>query len=350
MELSSLSRIAQPAALLLPVLVAVPLIAGFLGAWHPAFDSFAHFRAHLAFALALASLPSLFFGYRLEAATALLLAVCAFATTLDRLPLPGVGQVRAAFQPKDADRATYRLLHLNLRFNNPTPERVLSLIGRTQPDVVTLNEVSQMWRDKLALISATYPYRLVCDAPGWVGGAAILSRRPFADGDAGACDKDGLMARVGVDFGGERIDMAAMHLSWPWPFEQPRQIDLLREPLKRLGGTALVAGDLNATSWSAAVRQVAGAGHMTRVEGIGPTWLYRRLPKAWRPWIGLPIDQIFAKGRVTVHSARVVEDVGSDHAPVLVEFSLAPRDPGNGEPSVTTIVNDKARAATSVAS
>ena len=34
----------------------------------------------------------------------------------------------------------YRLLQFNLRFDNRTPEKLLSLIGRTKPDVITLQE------------------------------------------------------------------------------------------------------------------------------------------------------------------------------------------------------------------
>ena len=48
------------------------------------------------------------------------------------------------------------------------------------------------------------------------------------------------------------------------------------------------------------------------------------LPPAARSlrFAGLPIDQVFAKGDVVVISATTLEAVGSDHLPVLVEFSL----------------------------
>jgi len=50
-----------------------------------------------------------------------------------------------------------------------------------------------------------------------------------------------------------------------------------------------------------------------------------------RPYVGLPIDQVFSKGEVAILSAKTLESVGSDHLPVLVEFSLtgsiAPDEP-----------------------
>ena len=51
----------------------------------------------------------------------------------------------------------------------------------------------------------------------------------------------------------------------------------------------------------------------------------RRLPDGFRSF-GLPIDQVFSKGDVEVHSVRTLEDSGSDHRPVLVEFSIKPAE------------------------
>lgn len=338
MEKADLSRLIRLAALALPLAVSLPLVAGFFGAWHPAFDSLAHFRGHLAIATAISALPALLLGYWKEAATSIVLGAATFATVSNNAALPGLGQVNAAFAPAVEVGAVYRLLQLNLRFDNGTPEKVLSLIGRTQPDVVTLNEVSVPWTEQLARISAAYPYRIVCDAVSTVGTVAILSRRPFATGETGACRDTGDLATARIDLGGRVLTVAALHLKWPWPSGQSKQIDRLTAPLSELGATALLAGDLNATPWSHAVARIAEAGRLSHVSGSTPTWLYRKLPKSWRQWIGLPIDHVFSKGAVSVHSVRMLNDVGSDHAPVLVEFSLADPKP-DGDPETTTVLD-----------
>jgi len=335
MDKSNIYRLVRLVALALPVAVSVPLVAGFFSAWHPAFDSLAHFRAHLAIATAISALPALFLRYWKEAGASIFLGMAAFATISNGASLPSLGQVNAAFEPKTETSAVYRLLHLNLRFDNQTPEKVLSLIGRVQPDVVTLNEVSVDWTEHLALITAAYPYRIICDAKSLVGAAAILSRRPFAAGGARACNKEGSLATAEIDLGGRAITVAALHLKWPWPFEQPEQIESLTAPLSALGTTVLLAGDLNATPWSHAVARIAEAGGLTRVGGSAPTWLYRKLPKSLRPWIGLPLDHIFRKGALEVHSVKTLGDVGSDHSPVLVEFSL----PAKQEPTSARVVS-----------
>ncbi|TGR60157.1 AP endonuclease, partial [bacterium M00.F.Ca.ET.194.01.1.1] len=65
---------------------------------------------------------------------------------------------------------------------------------------------------------------------------------------------------------------------------------------------------------------------MTMMPSAGPIWIHRKLPDFLRRYAGLPIDQVFSKGGVTIHSATRLEDAGSDHLPVLVEFSLRPDD------------------------
>lgn len=336
-EKAGIMGLVRLAALALPLVLSLPLVAGFFGAWHPAFDSMAHFRAHLAVAVAVAALPALLLGYWKEAAMSIVLAAATFATLSQGTSLPGLGAVNAAADPAQDSRAVYRLLQLNLRFDNTSPEKVLSLIGRSRPDVITLDEVSKPWIGYLDRVAAAYPYRVLCDGESSVGTVALLSRRPFAAGESSTCSEEGDLATVRVDFGGREVTVAALHLKWPWPSKQPAQIDVLTTPLSELGQTALLAGDLNATPWSHAVTRIAEAGGLRRVSGSTPTWSYRKLPISWRQWVGLPIDHIFSKGDVTVRAVHVLEDVGSDHAPLLAEFTLADPSPRE-EPRSTTVL------------
>lgn len=323
----SMRRLHTPFQLLmLLALLAVSgaLVLGFFGAYHPALDSFSHFRAHLAVVLALLALVLLLFtSFRVEAAVALVFAFGAFSTTSIALPLPWLSPVQAGFESRPDDRAAYRLLQMNLRYDNATPEKVLSLIGRTQPDVITLDELSDMWEGKLDLLANAYPHRIICPFPNTIFGVAILSRRPFAEGTEPRCYSRGALAIARIDFGGTPVDIAAIHIGWPWPFEQKWQVGEMSTHLERLGQTALMAGDCNAVPWSATVQKVAKAGGLKLMPSVGPTWQFLGLPDFLR-FAGLPIDQVFSKGAVLIHSAARLEDTGSDHLPVMVDFSLRP--------------------------
>lgn len=301
------------------------LLAGFFGAFHPAFDSLGHFRMHLAVLSALLALPLLATSHRLVALSVLVFSLTAFSTASGAFGFLRLTRVEASFAAAPDDRATYRLLQMNLLYDNPTPGKVLSLIGRIKPDVITLEEVSQMWKPRLALLAGAYPHSIYCPYPNTVFGVAILSRRPFAAGFEAQCHERGAMAVARVDFSGTQVDVAALHLTWPWPFHQPWQIGAVSEPLAALSQNAVMGADCNATPWSAAVRRVAQAGKLSVVPSVGPTWLDKRLPEFLR-FAGLPIDQLFWKGDIVIHKATRLESTGSDHLPVLMEFSIRPAD------------------------
>lgn len=298
--------------------VAVPLGFGFLGRLHPAFDSFTHFRLHLAIALVGAALAAMVVGQRAAGALALAFAAAAFATIWSA---QWSSHRNAASAAAGAAPPAYTLLQLNLRYDNPDHAAVLSLIARRRPDIITLNEVSQAWAEALERIREAYPHRIICPFPNGRWGSAILSRRPFAEGIEPMCLDRGAMAVAAIDLGGRHLDAAALHLSWPWPFEQAWQLRNLSPRLAELHGPALLAGDLNATPWSATVGKVMEAGGLHRVGPAGMTWLHRRLPR-WLLPLGLAIDHVFAKGEVQVLSVETLEDVGSDHLPVLATFDL----------------------------
>ncbi|WP_274424823.1 endonuclease/exonuclease/phosphatase family protein [Chelativorans sp. YIM 93263] len=320
---------------LLPLLLAlcvtlttIPLVLGFLGGLHLAFDSFAHFRVHLALLVVVLALPLLLYsGWRRIGLMAIVLSLSSIAS----VTVPTSSEARANAATAQGEPARYRLLQLNLRYDNRSPREVLSLIGRVAPDVITLEEVSGMWRDELGLVESAYPYRIICDSPSPVGSVAILSRRPFLHPSTARCYNRGALAIATVKFGGTAIDIAALHLGWPWPFEQPWQIRHVEPPLTRLGGTAILGGDLNAVPWSAIARRVATAGGLTPIGDIGPTWLARPLPNALRRNVGLPIDNVFVKGGIVPLRTERLRQVGSDHLPVLLEFAVNPQ---GGEPGV----------------
>ena len=295
------------------------LTFGYLGRLHFAFDSFAHLRLHFAVLLLLLVPALAALRFRAEALFALALGLAAPIQTVLFSP-------RMEIAEAGTGRATYRLMHLNLRYDNATPEAFLSLVGRTRPDAITLTEVSEPWAVRLALIEAAYPYRIVCERPTFIGGAAILSRRPFARGSTPSCGNRGAFAHADVDFGGRAVEIVALHMGWPWPFEQPWQIPRLEPLLADVGASAIIAGDLNAVPWSHAARRLAAAANARILHGAGPTWLDRRLPATLIGWIGLPIDNIMVKGAIVAGEPATLENVGSDHLPVMLEFSIAPAE------------------------
>lgn len=314
-------------SLALVLLISASLVAGYFGSVHRALDSFSHLRVHLAFLLILAALPLFATRFLKVGAVAAFAALLAIASASGSVPIAGLGMAYGPLYPRNDDVPNYRVLQLNLRFDNMETGKVLSLIGRVKPDVLTLDEVSESWAQRLQIIRSAYPHGILCPFPDGRDGVALLSRRPLAQDAKAFCDERGALAMAAVDFGGRTIEVASLHLGWPWPYEQAWQIGGLSRFFADLGETAILAGDFNAAPWSYAIKRVADAGKLTLMPSPGSTWLERHLPR-FMVFAGLPIDQVMAKGDVLVHSIAALEDVGSDHLPVLIEFSLKPKPIG----------------------
>ena len=258
-------------SLLATCLLSVPLVAGFFGAWHPAFDSFAHFRVHLAVLILVAALPLIASAWWKHWLLATLLGAAAIVSAVG-LPSLGVGPVHAGFEQRPITAKGYRLLHLNLRYDNSRPERVVAMLNDLQPDFVMLNEVSDMWVDRLRDMLNLYPYQWRCGRGARSGGTAILSRHPFGTGRMTECAGDGSLAIAQVELDGRPVDLAALHLGWPWPHGQSRQVTRLAPRLGSLGNDAILTGDLNAVPWSRTARRVSRSSR-SRSRSTGARWV-----------------------------------------------------------------------------
>lgn len=292
------------------------LAAGYLGYLHPAFDTVANFRWHLALLLAAATLLSAMLRQWISTLVFGAAATIGIATSLSGLPLQ-----RFSPGPVEATGKVYQLLHFNLRFDNPRRADVIGRIKAIDADILSLSETGPLWEDDLAGLVPDYPHRFHCPEVSVLGGVMIFSKFPLG-ADNRYCHDYAALALVTVKIGERKLAIGSAHLRWPWPASGPAQVKALAPRLSRLANDALIAGDFNAATWTATTARFAGHGGLDRVTGIGGTWMYRLLPAAIAPFAGLPIDNIMHKGRVRVLAAETLEPIGSDHLPILVRFAI----------------------------
>lgn len=303
------------------LLASIAVLAGFLGFLHPAFDTLGQFRFHFSAGLLLfAAVGLLVRSARKVAGAAAIVAMTGLAGAWSGLALPQPG-----FADTPGAGTKYRLLQFNLRFDNAMPERFLSLIEQHMPDLILVQEVSDIWKPRLAMLAQSHPHFFRC--PEWqlAGGTAILSRWPMRNG-SGKCEDYARFGSVIVEFGDVPVLVGNVHLRWPWPASGPRQIADMADTLSAIGKNALVAGDFNSATWSHSVSQFAWYGDLAVHRGIGPTWLDLRLPEIFRRHLGFPIDNVLSKGKVSIVSSKRLEDAGSDHLPILTVFEIDDTD------------------------
>lgn len=291
------------------------ILFSFLAPWFPMADSVAHFRFHLTAIMLLTVLLLAVVRDWRHAGLSLAVSVAGIAGMAPAFPAWGGAGA-------DSKVPAITIVQLNLSFRNTTLEAVADFIRGEQADIVTLQEVTVKTDRVIDILTEDYPFHVLCRF-GRVGGQAVLSRLPRAPGQSEGCVEGEGLAWMRVLAGGQPVTVASLHLHWPYPFQQGRQIGQLEDPLKNLPRPVLLAGDFNAAPWSNAVDRVAQATG-TAVAG-GLRFSFDVGFRGWWPTIPVPIDHILLPEDLTPLDVRLGPGPGSDHRSVVARLALPDR-------------------------
>lgn len=310
------------AALLLAV-----TLAGSCGSWHWVLDLASHFRAYWlmgsAVCLALATRQS-----RWPALACCGLAVAGNTWALLPFWLPASGGPPTAFAAEPGAPEAVPPLSLilaNVHRLNPDKSQAVAYLRDRQPDVAVILEVDAGWRAHLESLDEIYPHRMVEPREDNFG-IAILSRWPLTDSRVvrfGGSPFPNVTAML--RFHGRDVRLFATHPHPPFnaalAATQLAQLGALADAAAASTAPCIVAGDFNATPWSAPYRLfVTRSGCRDTALGFGvqPTWNARGIAPR------IPIDHVFVSPDVAILQRSVGPDVGSDHFPVEATLVLPP--------------------------
>lgn len=289
-------------------------LLGFLPGWP--FELFSHFRMQW---LAAAVTAALLLAVRCWWRTAALLGACAAVNLLLVGPyLPW----RSGAAPGPSE---VTVLLANVLRTNPDPAPLLALIRREQPDIVALMEVDERWEATLTAALPEYPHQL-WEARQDNFGIALLSRHPCTGcrvlrlGPEGLPTVAGRFAIPTSRGDPTRFTLVGTHPLPPVGSRGARsnraQIEAIGVLLASTPGPRILVGDLNATPWSAAFRQMVRRSGLTdsgRTHGAHGTFPVDIPP------MRIPIDHFLSSGLTVVRRERG-PDIGSDHFPLIVGF------------------------------
>jgi endonuclease/exonuclease/phosphatase (EEP) superfamily protein YafD len=220
-----------------------------------------------------------------------------------------------------------RVMILNVDSSNERVDLVRQSIAAEGPDVIFLSEATAQLASAIAPLNTAYPYQvgLMTDSKFSV---LLLSRLPLQDPKVHrAGDVPSVSASLCLDSGrpGTRC-LTVVGIRPPAPTTRARaeaRRAVFRMAAELRAGAMdrpfALLGDFNVTPWSPAFRHLVRAtGLRDSAVGFGlhPTFGSRSII------LGQLIDHVLVDASITVADHRVGDDVGSDHYPVVVDFSL----------------------------
>ncbi|MFO0749262.1 MAG: endonuclease/exonuclease/phosphatase family protein [Myxococcota bacterium] len=279
---------------------------GFLGAWWWPFDVLANFR--LQYAVGTAAVALLALALRQKVAGLAALGLVAVNAAL---------VVPPCFGSPAAGAPALTVISANVNSANTDYATLLGEVRRRRPDVLVVLEVSEGWARALAEGLPDYTSRTIV-ARGDNFGIALLARVPLsAEVIAFTADAPpSIVAHIPRD--GRDLVLVATH---PMPpvgasaaARRDAQLAAVADLARRSGPLVVVVGDLNATPWSSAFRDLEDAGLADTRAGFGlqATW-----PAGFAP-MAIPIDHCLVGAGLGASGREVLDDIGSDHYPIAV--------------------------------
>lgn len=280
---------------------------------------------------------------RLQFAVMLLVLILATACFIPRFPRSSLaliasmaamviyhGVVLAPYAPTDSSQAQAQcapeerlsVMVANVRLGHTPAGQLLKQVRRWDPDVLLAMEVDRKWMNALSALEPRMPHH-ISRSTGSYFGIALYSKLPLVSPEIRhLAGQDTPQIVTGLKLrNGETIDFLGLHPRPPLPSQSAlgRDAVLMKAAmlLRDNERPGVVAGDLNATPWEAAValmQEVAQLGDPRQGYGYLPTY---NATSWWRAW---PLDHVFYEAGFARSGLVRGDFFGSDHYPYMAQL------------------------------
>ena len=232
--------------------------------------------------------------------------------------VPFYAHLPTLLTPPPSDARVIRVVALNVAAENRDRARVIGFLRATKPDVLVVTELNDFWVRALDAVARDFAIRRLEPRESHYG-IALMSRLPLTVLDDKPAGAHALVARLAQP----RLTIVGTHAFPPLTPQllarRNQEFAALAAFVRRQTQPVVLLGDLNSSSWSPAFGDLlrdAGLRDTRWGRGVQSTW------PAWLPMVQIPIDHALVSSGVRVHGRFVGERVGSDHLPVVLDFSV----------------------------
>ncbi len=225
-------------------------------------------------------------------------------------------------KPEAPTKKPIRAMLMNINAGNGNTEEVLKAIEQAGPDILLLEEVTTQWNQELQVLNETYPYQVEQPRDDCFG-IKLFSKLPLSKSEVVEIGQSGvptILTTLHTSQG--EISFIGTHPLPPignsYSKSRNLQLQALSSVVEKQKHPALLIGDLNTTPWSPhfqTLEKESGLKNSMKGFGFQPSW-------AGNWFIKIPIDHVLHAEEITIHNRMLGPNVGSDHLPVIVDFTL----------------------------
>lgn len=237
-------------------------------------------------------------------------------------------QTQAKDSSMPVEGTSLTLMVVNVRMENEDKESFHARVKKYNPDILLINEPDQRWAASIGKLDADYPYSVKYPMANTYG-MIMLSKLPLTESIVNFLVKDdipSIFTRITLP-SGSIIDFYGVHPEPPMPgtdtYERDTELLIIGKKIRESKNPTIVAGDLNDVGWSDTSKLFRMYSRLVDPrEGRG---LYNTY-SVFVPLFRYPLDHIFYSGEFGLLTLKKLEDIGSDHFPLLIGLNYEPDD------------------------
>ena len=221
---------------------------------------------------------------------------------------------------------SFTLMVSNVRMDNDDKERFHARAKKFNPDILLVNEPDQAWAASISKLDGDFPHSVKYPLENTYG-MMLLSKLPLTESAVNFLVKDdipSIFTRINLP-SGSIIDFYGVHPEPPMPgtdtYERDTELLIIAKKIRDSKNPTIVAGDLNDVGWSVTsklFRKYSGLVDPREGRGLYNTY------NVSVPLLRYPLDHIFYSREFGLLTLRKLEDIGSDHFPLLIGLNYKP--------------------------
>ena len=240
-------------------------------------------------------------------------------------PYTGLVAVDMPVAARCDDPSRLALLAVNVRYDNDDSAALRAVVERARPDILLLTEPGAWWEAELAPVEAALPH-VVRQPQEDTWGMLLYSRLPLVDPEVRFLvepEIPSIRTRLQLS-SGDVVWLYGVHPRPPVPGndtdERDAELIMVAREIRARGEPAILVGDLNDVAWSRTTSRLLDLGDLRDPRiGRGPFSTFDAGMPTWFRW---PLDYVFYTSHFDLCRLQLLDDVGSDHVPLLTESVL----------------------------